>query len=130
MLWNILRHILFLFPPELAHQVAGYAMRFLGAAHASFATVKKQRKRKNGKFSLAGFTLDSPLGIAAGFDKDAKLVTGLRALGFGFVEVGTVTPKPQSWNPKPRIFRLPEQHALINRLGFNSQGAEAVSARF
>lgn len=78
---------------------------------------------------IAGIPLDSPVGLAAGFDKDGHLVLGLRSLGFGFVEVGTVTPQPQPGNPRPRLFRLPEAHALINRMGFNSEGADAVAQR-
>lgn len=73
--------------------------------------------------------MDSPLGIAAGFDKDATMVMGLWKLGFGFVEVGTVTPRPQKGNPRPRLFRLEESEALINRMGFNNSGAEAMLER-
>ena len=76
-----------------------------------------------------GLTFPNPLGIAAGFDKSAVAVNQLASLGFGFVEIGTVTFKPQPGNPKPRLFRLPEDAALINRLGFNNEGAEAVAAR-
>lgn len=84
--------------------------------------IKKRRQ-------LAGIPVDSPLGVAAGFDKNGTLVLGLRSLGFGFVEVGTVTPLPQPGNPRPRVFRLPEARALINRMGFNSDGAAAVAQR-
>jgi dihydroorotate dehydrogenase len=76
-----------------------------------------------------GRDLPSPLGLAAGFDKDAAHVDALTALGFGFVEVGTVTAEPQSGNPRPRMFRLPADRGLINRMGFNNAGAEAAAAR-
>jgi dihydroorotate dehydrogenase len=78
---------------------------------------------------LLGLTFPSPIGIAAGFDKNGLLMPMLAALGFGFVEVGTVTLRPQPGNPRPRLFRYPEQKALINRLGFNNDGADAVAAR-
>jgi dihydroorotate dehydrogenase len=71
----------------------------------------------------------SPIGLAAGFDKDAEAIDGLLAMGFDFVEAGTVTPLPQAGNPKPRLFRLTEDQALINRLGFNSGGLEAFKGR-
>ena len=73
---------------------------------------------------LFGRSLQNPIGLAAGFDKDGRIYPALFALGFGFVEIGTVTPNPQSGNPRPRLFRLTEDSALINRLGFNNQGAQ------
>jgi dihydroorotate dehydrogenase len=76
-----------------------------------------------------GVKFPNPIGLAAGFDKDAKLVEPLSTLGFGFIEIGTVTPRPQSGNPTPRLFRLTEDSALINRMGFNNQGVEAVAER-
>ena len=76
-----------------------------------------------------GLTFPGPLGVAAGFDKDAKAVDALAALGFGFVEVGTVTAEPQPGNPRPRLFRLPADRALVNRMGFNNDGAEMVARR-
>jgi dihydroorotate dehydrogenase len=76
-----------------------------------------------------GLEFPSPIGLAAGFDKDARGIDALLALGFGFVEIGTVTPRPQPGNPKPRMFRLVDDRALINRLGFNNGGADAVAAR-
>ncbi len=78
--------------------------------------------------SLWGRRFANPLGLAAGFDKDAEAVDGLLGLGFGFVEVGSVTPQPQPGNPTPRVFRLPEQRAVINRYGFNSKGLAAAEA--
>ena len=81
------------------------------------------------KTEIWGQTLANPIGLAAGFDKDGRIYNPLFALGFGFVEIGTITPRPQPGNPKPRLFRLPEDKALINRLGFNNHGAEAVHQR-
>ncbi len=76
-----------------------------------------------------GLKFDNPVGLAAGFDKDAKLFDELASFGFGFIEIGTVTPLPQDGNPKPRLFRLKDDSGLINRMGFNNQGIEAVVAR-
>jgi dihydroorotate dehydrogenase len=81
------------------------------------------------KTQLAGLALPHPLGLAAGFDKNAVAVDALLRLGFSFVEVGTVTPRPQAGNPRPRLFRLPEDRAIINRMGFNNDGMERVAAR-
>ncbi|HZG00622.1 MAG TPA: quinone-dependent dihydroorotate dehydrogenase, partial [Chitinophagales bacterium] len=79
--------------------------------------------------TLMGLRFKNRVGLAAGFDKDARWVNELAMLGFGFIEIGTVTPRPQSGNPKPRLFRLPKDEALINRMGFNNDGAEAATAR-
>ena len=76
---------------------------------------------------LFGRSLQNPIGLAAGFDKDGRIHPALFALGFGFVEIGTVTPYPQAGNPRPRLFRLPEDEALINRLGFNNHGASEMA---
>lgn len=78
------------------------------------------------KTKLLNYDLNNPIGIAAGFDKDGDAVVGLRKLGFSIVEIGSVTPEAQPGNPKPRVFRLPEDKAVINRYGFNSQGHEKV----
>ncbi|PZQ44276.1 MAG: dihydroorotate dehydrogenase (quinone) [Phenylobacterium zucineum] len=78
--------------------------------------------------SLAGLDLPNPVGLAAGLDKNAEALTGLSRLGFGFVEAGSVTPRPQAGNPKPRLFRLSEDQAIINRMGFNNQGLEAFAS--
>lgn len=126
MLWKLLRWFLFRLDPEWAHALGAQFLRLRG-----FTTGGRPRAARLGgwKGEIAGIPLDSPLGLAAGFDKDGHLVLGLRSLGFAFIEVGTVTPRPQPGNPKPRLFRLPEAHALINRMGFNSEGAEAVASR-
>jgi dihydroorotate dehydrogenase len=126
MLWKFLRWFLFRLDPEWAHALGALFLRGRGFVTQGRTRVPRVR---GWKAEIAGIPLDSPLGLAAGFDKDAHLVLGLRSLGFGFVEVGTVTPRPQPGNPRPRLFRLPEARALINRMGFNSEGAEAVAAR-
>ena len=110
-------------PPEAAHRLtlAGLAAGFGGGARVPDPPVLRQQ--------LWGRDFPNPIGIAAGFDKDAQVPDALRRLGFGFVEVGTVTPRPQPGNPKPRVFRLGADAALINRLGFNSGGLDALVER-
>ena len=76
---------------------------------------------------LAGLRLPNPVGLAAGFDKNGEVLAPLSRAGFGFVEVGAVTPRPQPGNPRPRLFRLTEDHAVINRFGFNNEGADAIA---
>lgn len=126
MVWKLLRSLMFRLDPEWAHALGALFLRWRG-----FRTGGKARIPRISRFrcELAGIPLDSPLGIAAGFDKDGAYVLGLRSLGFGFIEVGSVTPRPQPGNPRPRVFRVPEARALINRMGFNSQGADAVAQR-
>jgi dihydroorotate dehydrogenase len=110
---------------ESAHELGMRALRSgLAAPHYSDAA-----SFRLGPTKLFGLDFPNPLGIAAGFDKNAIAVNQLASLGFGFVEVGTVTFKPQLGNPKPRMFRLPEDRAIINRLGFNNEGAVAVAER-
>jgi len=115
--------VLRLLPPEAAH---GLALRALAAG-----LVPRPRRREYAllKTRLWGRDFDGPIGLAAGFDKDAVAIDALLAMGFDFVEAGTVTPRPQAGNPKPRLFRLAEDGALINRLGFNSGGLEAFAGR-
>ncbi|HLA94123.1 MAG TPA: quinone-dependent dihydroorotate dehydrogenase, partial [Pyrinomonadaceae bacterium] len=130
-LWEkLLRPAMFGLDAETAHEIGINSLR------AGLST-SAARKIAFGRYGFSfeqplerfGLKFDNPLGIAAGFDKNGIVVNQLAALGFGFVEVGTVTYKPQSGNPKPRMFRLPEDWALINRLGFNNHGADAVAER-
>jgi dihydroorotate dehydrogenase len=110
-------------PPESAHGIALWALRRgLVPPIAMPASPRLE-------CSFCGFDLPHPLGLAAGFDKNALAVPALFGLGFSFVEIGTVTPRPQAGNPRPRLFRLPRERALINRLGFNNDGLDAVRAR-
>jgi dihydroorotate dehydrogenase len=84
---------------------------------------------ENVQTKLFGLTFQNPVGLAAGFDKDARYIKALSLLGFGFIEIGTVTPKPQMGNPKPRLFRLPKSNAIINRMGFNNEGVDVMVDR-
>ena len=122
-MFNFFRPFIFKFSPEVAHSLAIKALK-LNNLHFN--------KSINSKFleiNFLGKKLSSPIGVAAGFDKNAEVYNPLFNLGFGFVEVGTITPKPQYGNPKPRVFRLEEDEALINRLGFNNSGSDEISLR-
>ena len=122
------RPLLFSLDPETAHHVT---MRLLGrASHFDVALRPLRLFRPTSKpITLFGLNFPNPIGLAAGLDKNGVALPAWAALGFGFIEIGTVTAKPQPGNPEPRIFRLPEQQALINRLGFNNDGAEAIAQR-
>ena len=121
---KVIRPILFSLPAETAHELGIKALK-LGLG----AKVDASALPDFGEIERFGLKFRNPLGIAAGFDKNGVVVNQLAALGFGFVEVGTVTFRPQKGNEKPRLFRLPLDHALINRLGFNNDGAETVAGR-
>jgi len=125
---SLVRPLLFALSPEAAHNLAIRNLR--AASNWPVAHRQLERFRPVPKpTTVFGLTFPNPIGLAAGFDKNGVAIPAWAALGFGFVEVGTVTAKPQPGNPKPRIFRYPEQEALINRLGFNNDGADAVAAR-
>jgi len=119
------RNLIFKIDPEIAHNLAIKSLKL------NFATNIFDENKNDPMFETTLFRkkLDNPIGLAAGFDKNAEVYNSIFKLGFGFVEVGTVTPLKQYGNPKPRIFRLVEDQALINRLGFNNLGAENVSSR-
>ena len=119
----MLTRALHLLPPETAHALT---IRALASGLAPTVTPPASGRLST---SFCGFQLPHPLGLAAGFDKNAEAVAGLFRLGFSFLEVGTVTLHPQAGNPKPRLFRLRAQQALINRMGFNNDGLEAMRAR-
>jgi dihydroorotate dehydrogenase len=123
MLYRAVRPLLFALDPETAQRVSLKsldALNCLGAASLASASLPRLPVR------VLGLDFPNPVGLAAGMDKDGEHIDALAALGFGFLEIGAVTPRPQPGNPKPRVFRLPEAGALINRLGFNSRGIEAV----
>ena len=122
------RPLLFSLDAETAHHVT---MRLLGrASHLNIALCALRLFQPTSKpTTLFGLTFPNPIGLAAGLDKNGIALPAWAALGFGFIEIGTVTAKAQPGNPKPRIFRLPEQQALINRLGFNNDGADAIAQR-
>ena len=125
MMFSKIRSLVFKFDPETAHNLA---IKFL-KLNLSPRLMDENKDDPMFKTNLFGKEIDNPIGLAAGFDKNAEVYNPLFKLGFGFVEVGTVTPLEQYGNPKPRVFRLVEDQALINRLGFNNLGAEDVSNR-
>ena len=125
----LFRAVLSRFDPEFAHHAGMAVIRVLGVPPFSSATSALTKPDPSLAVDALGHTFRSPFGIAAGFDKNAVGVRGLAALGFGHVEVGTVTAIPQEGNPKPRLFRLIADRAVINRMGFNNQGADAVARR-
>ena len=129
-MYQLLRRLLFLLPAETAHY---FSMNCLKLA-CSIGPVRAQIKKAftyHGTLTHQRFGLQfkNPVGLGAGFDKNAKYLRELEALGFGFAEIGTVTPRPQAGNDKPRLFRLPQDKALINRMGFNNDGVEAIAGR-
>jgi dihydroorotate dehydrogenase len=125
---RFVRPLLFALNAETAHHVT---MRLLGRASHFDVTLRALRyfQPASKPTTLFGLTFPNPIGLAAGLDKNGIALPAWGALGFGFIEIGTVTAKAQLGNPKPRIFRLPEQQALINRLGFNNDGADAIARR-
>ncbi|WP_309103707.1 quinone-dependent dihydroorotate dehydrogenase [Microbacterium sp.] len=125
----LFRAVLSRFDPEFAHHAGMAVIRVLGVPPFSWATRALTRPDPSLRVEALGLTFPSPLGIAAGFDKNAVGVRGLAALGFGHIEVGTVTAIPQEGNPKPRLFRLIADRAVINRMGFNNEGADAAARR-
>jgi dihydroorotate dehydrogenase len=130
-LWKVIRRFLFQLDPERAHRLT---VRLIEVGHQSH-TLKIMSGASSRYYSetelpqVFGMTFRSRVGLAAGFDKDAELVTALPSLGFGFAEIGTVTPRPQPGNERPRLFRDPARASVFNRMGFNGAGAELVSRR-
>ena len=118
-----IRPLIFKFSPEAAHSLAIKALK------SNLIPSNKIEEKSILKINLFGKNIKNPIGLAAGFDKNAEVYNPLFNLGFGFVEVGTITPEAQYGNPKPRVFRLEEDNALINRLGFNNSGSEEISSR-
>lgn len=123
--YGIARPFLFGMDPEAAHELT---LNGIARLQHSPLTCLYSQPRVQDPYTLAGMQFPNRVGLAAGLDKNARCIDGLAAMGFGFVEVGTVTPKPQAGNPKPRMFRLPKANALINRLGFNNEGLDAFIA--
>jgi dihydroorotate dehydrogenase len=121
MLYSLLRPILFTLPPEAAHDLTIGVL-----AKAGKLAGLGRRKAKGSEVEVMSLRFPNPVGLAAGLDKNGEAIAGLASLGFGFIEIGTVTPRPQAGNPKPRMFRLPEAHAIINRMGFNNLGVAAL----
>jgi dihydroorotate dehydrogenase len=122
MFYRLIRWFLFLFEPETSHKIAVFSMkmmRLFGLSGLLYPAVRDEVK-------IWGLTFPNRIGLAGGFDKNGAFISELFSLGFGFVEIGTVTPLAQPGNPKPRQFRIPSHHALINRMGFNNEGVEAL----
>ena len=125
---SLLRRLLFLLPPETAHEIALHTLASAPLLTKLFVPSRTD-ELSFGKLERFGLNFSNPVGLAAGFDKDGVALPGLAALGFGFIEAGTVTFHPQPGNERPRLFRLPEDKALINRAGFNNKGAAAFARR-
>ncbi len=126
MLYELIRPLLFRFDPEIAHRIGLGALRLaagLGPLNPLRQTLPVHPRK------VMGLEFKNAVGLAAGMDKNGDCIEGMAALGFGFIEIGTVTPRPQPGNPKPRLFRLVEQEALINRLGFNNKGVDYLIER-
>ncbi|HYX09879.1 MAG TPA: quinone-dependent dihydroorotate dehydrogenase [Bacteroidales bacterium] len=123
---TIIRPILFLFSPETIHHFVINSIRFFFSIPGIQKLTKTIYSEQNKKLQrdFLGLTFSNPVGLAAGFDKDAKIYNQFRAFGFSFIEIGTVTPLPQSGNPKPRSFRLTKDKGIINRMGFNNLGVD------
>ena len=125
-MYRLLRPLLFRLDPETAHALTLYVLRFTGAISPLNWAISRAFYTPPKPVQAFGLTFRNPVGLAAGYDKDGIAVRGLAALGFGYIEIGTVTPRPQAGNPKPRVFRLVEDQAVINRMGFPGKGAEFV----
>lgn len=123
-MYSFLKPLLFKMDPEKSHDLT---LRLLKLAHALGLT--RIYKKKYAPCQIMGLQFDNPIGLAAGLDKNGDYIDALAALGFGFIEIGTVTPKPQLGNAKPRLFRLPQHQAIINRMGFNNKGLDYVVDR-
>lgn len=130
-MYKLIRPLLFSFDPESIHHTAAASMKmglslpFAKSIGEAFYKVTDPALERE----VFGIKFPNPVGLAAGFDKDAKLIDEMASLGFGFVEIGTLTPKPQVGNPKPRLFRLPADGGIINRMGFNNEGVDAAVKR-
>jgi dihydroorotate dehydrogenase len=127
--YPLLRPLLFRLDPERAHALSLLALQWMGAVPPLRALQRRVLPRVDDPVEMLGLRFPNRIGLAAGYDKDARGLWGLAALGFGHVEIGTVTPRSQPGNPRPRLFRLVEDRSVVNRLGFPSQGAAAVAAR-
>jgi len=131
-MYKILRSILFLFPTEWVHYFSMNCLRILcsiGFLRKLLASSFSPGANENLQSEIYNLQFKNPIGLGAGFDKNAKYLRELETLGFGFVEIGTVTPLPQAGNEKPRLFRLPKDKALINRMGFNNDGVKVIAER-
>ena len=124
-MYSLLRPVLFRLDPETAHH---FTLCGLSTAYSLGLSGIVAARIPDDPRTIMGLTVRNPVGLAAGLDKNGSCIDGLAALGFGFIEIGTVTPLPQSGNPKPRLFRLPQANAIINRMGFNNDGVDKLIA--
>ncbi|MBI5751116.1 MAG: quinone-dependent dihydroorotate dehydrogenase [Hydrogenophilales bacterium] len=122
MFYCLARQLLFSLDPETAHDLTIHGLA--GAARTGLLGLALPALPECAPRTVMGISFPNPLGLAAGLDKNGECIEGMAALGFGFIEIGTVTPRPQPGNPKPRLFRLPEANAIINRMGFNNHGVD------
>jgi dihydroorotate dehydrogenase len=122
-MFQLLRPALFALDPETAHRTT---LKALKTAHCLGTLPLVVKRPANDPRTVMGLTFPNPVGLAAGMDKNGECINALAALGFGFIEIGTVTPRAQPGNPKPRLFRLPQAQAIINRMGFNNDGVDAL----
>lgn len=125
-MYNFVRNLLFKLDPETAHELT---LDMLGASKRLGMLPLFTPKSPKLPVDVLGLTFPNPVGLAAGLDKNGDYIDALGALGFGFIEIGTITPRPQPGNPKPRLFRLPEHQAIINRMGFNNKGIDHLISR-
>lgn len=127
----IIKPLLFLLPPEKAHWTSLFILRLVCHIPGMKSIIRLLFSTRNSDLEkeVMGLKFRNPIGLAAGFDKNAQYIELMDLLGFGYIEIGTVTPKPQSGNPKPRLFRLSKDQALINRMGFNNEGVDAAINR-
>ncbi len=128
-MYGLIRFFLFRFAPERAHRIALSLLHFVCTLPLGASLIRSLYKTKSNERRVFGLSFDNPIGIAAGFDKNAEHVDVLTNLGFGFIEVGSVTAESCSGNPQPRLFRLPSDRGIINRMGLNNHGAAAAVAR-
>lgn len=128
-MYKILRRILFFFPPEWVHYFSMNCLKLLCSIGFRSLIRRAFTWKTNTQYPVFNIQFPNRVGLGAGFDKNAKYLRELECLGFGFVEIGTVTPLPQAGNDQPRLFRLPKDKALINRMGFNNDGVKAVAER-
>ena len=125
MLYTLIRKLFFSLDPEFAHGLEMSSIDFLNRAGIACLLAKSF---PSDPVTVMGLTFPNPVGLAAGLDKNGEYVDALAAIGFGFIEIGTVTPRPQAGNPKPRMFRIPEKQAIITRMGFNNDGVDRLLA--
>lgn len=130
-MYQLIKPLLFLFTPEKAHKITTQALHILLKLPLGKSLIKSLFNYQHPSLEqkLFGLTFKNAVGLAAGFDKNAELIDDFTHLGFGFIEIGTLTPKRQDGNPKQRLFRLPQDNALINRMGFNNEGVDAAVER-